>query len=69
MMKVQEAVELALWLAVKAEDRKDMNRCVEIAEKLAQQLTAEQLKAAKHNVQNKLDKRDLQNYCSISCLR
>lgn len=56
MMKVQEAVELALWLAVTAKDRKDVHRCVEIAENLAQDLTSDELLLAKKNVQNKLER-------------
>jgi predicted Abi (CAAX) family protease len=54
MMKVQEAVELALWLAVTAEKTKDVQRCVQIAEELATQLTPAQVKEAKANVEKKL---------------
>jgi hypothetical protein len=54
MMKIQEAVELAMWLAVTAEKTKDSQRCIQIAEELAKQLTPAQVKEAKANVEKKL---------------
>jgi hypothetical protein len=53
-MKVQEAVELAMWLAVTAKETKDSQRCIQIAEELATQLTALEVKEAKANVEKKL---------------
>ena len=53
-MTPQQAVELAMYLAVTAKDRKDSVRCIEIAEQLSQELSAEQMKQARKNVENKL---------------
>jgi hypothetical protein len=58
MMKVQEAVELALWLAVTAEKTKDVQRCIQIAEELSQQLTKAEVDQAKLNVEKRLGNND-----------
>jgi hypothetical protein len=58
-MKIQEAVELAMWLAVTAKETKDSKRCIQIAEELAKQLTAEQVKEAKANVEKKLSRENV----------
>jgi len=54
MMKIQEAVELALWLAVTAEKPEDVQRCIQIAEELSQQLSKAEVAQAKANVEKKL---------------
>ena len=53
-MTTQEAVELAMYLAVKAPTKKDSFRCIEIAEQLASQLTADEVVIARKNVGKKL---------------
>jgi hypothetical protein len=58
MMKVQEAVELALWLAVTAEKTKDAQRCIQIAEELSKQLTKAEVAQAKVNVEKRLGNSD-----------
>jgi hypothetical protein len=58
MMKLQEAVELALWLAVTAEKTKDAQRCIQIAEELSQQLTKAEVAQAKVNVEKRLGNND-----------